>query len=184
MVLDFIDGLVLLKVHQAKYYSDTEAEGRSYINQMNLPTVRKYRSEDLGEVAQLFNEYRIFYEKDSNVDLAVRFISDRTKNSESVIFVAEAGNGKLVGLCQLYPTFCSVEAAPIYILYDLFVSPNARRMGVAKRLLEAAIDRARADGMARVDLTTAKLNLAAQALYESLGWKRDEIFYTYNLPIA
>jgi ribosomal protein S18 acetylase RimI-like enzyme len=57
-------------------------------------------------------------------------------------------------------------------------------MGVAKRLLEAAIDRALADGMARVDLTTAKLNLAAQALYESLGWKRDEIFYTYNLPIA
>jgi ribosomal protein S18 acetylase RimI-like enzyme len=36
------------------------------------------------------------------------------------------------------------------------------------------------NGMARLDLSTAKSNLAAQALYESLGWVRDEVFYTYN----
>jgi len=113
----------------------------------------------------------------------VRFISDRIENSESVIFVADAGNGTLVGLCQLYPTFCSVAAVPIYILYDLFVAPNARRAGVAKQLLLAAIGQAKTEGKARVDLTTAKQNFGAQALYESLGWKRDEIFYTYNLSI-
>ena len=150
---------------------------------MNISKVRKYQSGDLNEVARLFNAYRIFYEQKSDIELATRFILDRTKNSESVIFVAEAGDGTLVGLCQLYPTFCSVEARPIYVLYDLFVSPDARRAGVAKQLLQAAIGQARADGKARVDLTTAKQNVAAQALYESLGWKRDDIFYTYNVPI-
>jgi len=32
----------------------------------------------------------------------------------------------------------------------------------------------------RMDLTTAKTNHAAQALYESLGWVRDEVFFAYN----
>jgi len=145
--------------------------------------IRKYRSGDLEGVAWLFNDYRIFYGQNPDIGLAVRFISDRIENSESVIFVADAGNGTLVGLCQLYPTFCSVAAVPIYILYDLFVAPNARRAGVAKQLLLAAIGQAKTEGKARVDLTTAKQNFGAQALYESLGWKRDEIFYTYNLSI-
>jgi ribosomal protein S18 acetylase RimI-like enzyme len=145
--------------------------------------IRKYRSGDLEGVARLFNDYRIFYGQNPDIGLAVRFISDRIENSESVIFVADAGNGTLVGLCQLYPTFCSVAAVPIYILYDLFVAPNARRAGVAKQLLLAAIGQAKTEGKARVDLTTAKQNFGAQALYESLGWKRDEIFYTYNLSI-
>lgn len=150
---------------------------------MNISKVRKYQPSDLNEVARLFNDYRVFYEQNSDIDLATRFISNRMKNSESVIFVADAGDGTLAGLCQLYPTFCSVAAQPIYILYDLFVSPNARRAGIAKQLLQAAIGQGRADGKARVDLTTARQNFSAQALYESLGWKRDDIFYTYSLSI-
>lgn len=36
------------------------------------------------------------------------------------------------------------------------------------------------DGKRRMDLTTAKTNRAAQSLYESLGWVRDEVFWAYN----
>jgi ribosomal protein S18 acetylase RimI-like enzyme len=35
-----------------------------------------------------------------------------------------------------------------------------------------------------MDLTTAKTNLQAQALYESLGWLRDEVFLTYSREIT
>jgi hypothetical protein len=48
---------------------------------------------------------------------------------ESVILVAEDERSALVGFCQLYPSFCSVEAKPIYVLYDLFVIPSARQSG-------------------------------------------------------
>ncbi|MDO3559470.1 GNAT family N-acetyltransferase [Ralstonia pseudosolanacearum] len=116
--------------------------------------------------------------------LAERFIRERIEGDESLIFVADAGNNALVGFCQLYPTFCSVAAAPIYVLYDLFVSPTVRRQGIAKQLLQAAAYQAKVDGKARIDLTTGKQNVNAQALYEMLGWKRDERFYTYNLTIA
>ena len=47
----------------------------------------------------------------------------------------------------------------------------------------AAHNYATNNSMARLDLSTAKNNLEAQALYESLGWVRDDVFYTYNKEI-
>ena len=43
----------------------------------------------------------------------------------------------------------------------------------------AAQEYATNNGLARLDLTTAKNNVKAQVLYESLGWVRDEVFYAY-----
>jgi len=87
-------------------------------------------------------------------------------------------------LLRAYPTFCSVEAKPIYSLYDLFVSPEVRRSGVGKVLLQAAEKLAAATGKARMDLTTARTNKPAQAVYESLGWVRDEVFYAYSKTVG
>ncbi|WP_197329017.1 GNAT family N-acetyltransferase [Ralstonia syzygii] len=145
--------------------------------------IRNCEPRDLAEVARLFNDYRVFYGQDSDMQLAEQFVCERVRKNESIIFVADAGNNALAGFCQLYPTFCSVAAAPIYVLYDLFVSPAARRCGIAKQLLQAAACQAKVDGKVRVDLTTAKQNFNAQALYEMLGWKRDEHFYTYSLTV-
>jgi ribosomal protein S18 acetylase RimI-like enzyme len=83
-----------------------------------------------------------------------------------------------------YPTFCSVEAKPIYALYDLFVLPSARKSGVGRMLLQAAEAQAAKAGKVRMDLTTAKTNKAAQSLYESLGWVRDDVFFAYNRRVA
>ncbi|QBR03202.1 GNAT family N-acetyltransferase [Paraburkholderia pallida] len=145
--------------------------------------IRRYEQRDLVPVAQLFNDYREFYDQRPDQALAIRFIAERQQADDSVILVADSGGGQLVGFCQLYPSFCSVAAAPIYVLYDLFVAPDARRSGVARSLLKTAAARAKTDGRVRMDLTTAKTNVKAQALYESLGWSRDEIFYTYNLNL-
>ena len=136
--------------------------------------------DDLDVIAPLFDAYRQFYEQVPDLALATSFIHDRLKSHESVILLASIGAGPAIGFCQLYPTFCSVEAKPIYSLYDLFVSPAARRSGAGRVLLMAAERLANANGKARMDLTTAKTNLPAQAAYESLGWVRDEVFYAYS----
>jgi ribosomal protein S18 acetylase RimI-like enzyme len=70
------------------------------------------------------------------------------------------------------------------VLYDLYVPPRARRRGIARALLEAAADRARRDRKVRMTLSTARTNVNAQALYESLGWERDNEFYVYNLNLG
>lgn len=146
---------------------------------MNMAT-RLCQPADLAAVAVLFDQYRQFYEQPADEALALRFISERFERQESVILVAESGAGELVGFCQLYPTFCSVEAQPIYALYDLFVLPSARKSGAGRLLLQAAEALAQTEGKARMDLTTARSNLPAQSLYESLGWVRDDVFLAYN----
>jgi len=52
--------------------------------------------------------------------------------------VADTPTHRLVGFCQMYTGFVSVEAAPICTLYDLFVVPEAWRSGAGRRLLLAA----------------------------------------------
>ncbi len=71
-----------------------------------------------------------------------------------------------------------------YLLNDLFVAPAARKQGVARSLLAAAEDFARANGAASLSLSTAIDNLPAQELYAALGWKRDEDFCEYNLQLT
>jgi ribosomal protein S18 acetylase RimI-like enzyme len=144
---------------------------------------RHAKIQDVNQLAQLFDAYRQFYKQAPDLALATRFINERIKKQESVIFVAENTDEKLIGFCQIYPSFCSVAAAKIGVLYDLFVDANARKTGAGRALMLAAYEYAANNNMARLDLSTAKDNVSAQALYESLGWVRDTVFYTYNLNI-
>ncbi len=145
--------------------------------------------DDLLQLTDLFDAYRMFYEQASDIPLARRFIAERLDNKDSAIIVAVnnevmSGDQKLIGFCQIYPSFCSVIAARIGVLYDLFVDPSVRKSGAGKALMLAAHEYAAQHGFARLDLTTAKTNLAAQGLYESLGWVRDDVFYSYSKEIV
>ncbi len=140
--------------------------------------------DDLNALASLFDSYRQFYQQPTNIELAKSFIAARLTNKDSVIFVAENEAQRLIGFCQIYPSFCSVAATKIGVLYDLFVDCTTRKTGAGRALMLAAHDYAANNDMARLDLTTAKNNQPAQALYESLGWVRDDIFYAYSKEIT
>jgi ribosomal protein S18 acetylase RimI-like enzyme len=142
-------------------------------------TTRRAEKEDLPALATLFDAYRQFYQMPPAPEPARAYLQARLEKAESVIFVAADSSGDLLGFCQLYPTFCSVFMAPIYVLYDLFVTPAARRSGAAQTLLTAAEAHAANTGAIRLTLRTAKTNQPAQTLYERSGWHRDEIFHTY-----
>ena len=150
---------------------------------MNTFKTRRASIADIGKVAPLFNAYRQFYEQEANLEFATRFIENRLNNNESIIFIIENETQTALGFCQIYPSFCSVLCAPIYVLYDLFVSPAARKLGLGKLLLEHAHAHAKVNNIQRMDLTTAKTNLTAQSLYDSLGWVRDDIFFAFNKTV-
>ncbi len=144
--------------------------------------IRLANIKDVEEVAKLFDLYRQFYQQPSDIDLAKSFISARLEQNESMIILAETKN-HLIGFCQLYPTFCSIEAARIYSLYDLFVHPDSRRTGAGRMLLLAAEQHASSGKFVRMDLTTGQSNVQAQHLYESLGWVRDEVYFAYSKSV-
>lgn len=145
--------------------------GRATINHIDL-------------IAPLFDAYRQFYDQKPDLDLALRFIRERLDKDESVIFLATAersGETAGMGFTQLYPTFCSVKAQNVWVLYDLFVAPEARRSGIGRKLMNEARKMAEESGAAWVGLSTAITNKQAQALYEQLGYEREEEFYDYFL---
>jgi GNAT superfamily N-acetyltransferase len=137
---------------------------------------------DVERIAPLFDAYRQFYKQKPDLAAARAFIAERLQRDESVIFLALDGDNP-VGFVQLYPCFSSTAMKPMWILNDLFVTPEARRHGAAKALMERSRQWAvetRADGLW---LETAVDNHPGQRLYESLGWKRDNDFYRYLMPL-
>jgi RimJ/RimL family protein N-acetyltransferase len=145
--------------------------------------VRVATAADASRIAPLFDAYRQFYGLPSDPPLAQRYLAERLALGESVVLVAEAANGRALGFVQMYPTYSSLRAARVFVLYDLYVDASARRSGVARRLMEAAVHEARTAGAVALTLQTAKTNLPAQRLYESLGWRRDEEFREYGLTL-
>ncbi len=90
----------------------------------------------------------------------------------------------MLGFVQLYPGWCSVAAKPLFTLYDLFVSIEARQRGVGRELMLAAQTYARRQRACRIDLETAVDNFGAQNLYESLGYEKEISFYKYSLELS
>jgi len=138
---------------------------------------------DLDALAPLFDGYRQFYGKPSDLAGAREFLTARLRLNESLVLLARDEHGEALGFTQLYPLFSSVRMVRTWLLNDLFVAAPARRRGVARALLEAAAVHAKKLGAASLSLSTAHDNLPAQALYEALGWQRDTKFREYTLTL-
>jgi ribosomal protein S18 acetylase RimI-like enzyme len=59
-------------------------------------------------------------------------------------------------------------------LAELYVAPDHRGKGLGRALMESAMEVARAKGADYMDLGTAETDVAARALYESLGFDNRE----------
>jgi GNAT superfamily N-acetyltransferase len=143
---------------------------------------------DIDALSAMFDRYRQFYKRPTDVAGARAFLAQRFDHGESVVFLAEAdraeGQRELIGFTQLYPSFSSTSMGRVFVLNDLFVAESARRQGVAAALLKAAVDYGKAMGAVRVSLNTDVQNSAAQATYVGQGWVQDTGYYTYTFHLA
>ena len=145
--------------------------------------IRSATFDDLASLAQLFDGYRVYYQQTSDMLVATRFIAQRLTQQDSTIFVAQEDEGPLLGFVQLYPIFSSVKAQKSLLLNDLFVTPSAREAGVARALMQKAKRYAKKQQACWLMLQTEHSNQKAQALYESLGYKKDQDSYYYYLSL-
>lgn len=89
----------------------------------------------------------------------------RIAESEAQLFVAEAGTSAL-GLVH-----AAADAARVGHLGAMWVAPEARGSGLARRMLRAALDALEAQGCERVELWVTGGNGAAVSLYEGFGFR-------------
>lgn len=143
---------------------------------------RKAQLADVQQLAELFDQYRIFYHKDSDISAAEKFLTERIENNDSEIFVAE-NEGKLVGFVQLYPLFSSTRMKRYWLLNDLYVNENYRGKGFSKQLIEASQELAKSTDAAGILLETGKSNDIGNKLYPRCGFEiYDEVnFYEWKI---
>ncbi len=137
--------------------------------------------EHLDIVADLFNQYRVWYHQQSDPEGARQFLGERITNGESTIFLA-FNNGLPAGFVQLYPIFTSVGMKRAWLLNDLFVNEHHRGAGIATMLLERAKELGRSNNSKWLLLQTDQSNSQAQQLYHKNGWETvPDMFFQYSL---
>lgn len=138
---------------------------------------------DLDDLTRLFAGYLQFYREEKPLAAIRAFLAQRLSSGDSMLFLARDPQGAALGFVQLYPFQASLALQPAWLLSDLYVLEAARRQGVGEALMNSARAHAESTGACGLQLQTAKSNLAGQALYERLGYVRDELFHTYWLAL-
>lgn len=148
--------------------------GHNSLNKTRIKMkIRKVSPSDLEKVSQLFDAYRVFYNKESDLQGAEKFLLERISNKESEIFVAESDQHELAGFVQLYPIFSSTRMKRLWLLNDLFVSEKYRGQGISVLLMDAAKKLCKESNACGLVLETAKSNEVGNKLYPKTGFSLD-----------
>jgi len=118
----------------------------------------------------------------SDVEALLRLLSEDAEVTagDAPTFVAEK-DGQVVGMVTLC-VITTLTGAKAY-LDHLVVAPAWRRRGVGRALMQHAIERAKAAGASRIDLTANATKEAGPALYRSLGFEeRETSNFRLSLP--
>ncbi len=115
------------------------------------------------------------------VALTDQDVKNMIASSANKFFVAkESGNKKIVGMITLI-VFQSAFTKK-GIIEDVVVDKEYRGKGIGTKLISCAISEARKEGTTCIDLTSNPRRIAANKLYQHLGFKkRDTNVYRMEL---
>ena len=170
--------------HLAKLAARTAKPAAAAVEQhVGEVVIRAATSGDLDAAAQLAGKLVYFhqaldparYMKMERVESGYRhwFEKELARRDRVVLLVAERG-AEIVGYAygRLEDADWNLLLEAHGALHDVWVEPNARRGGVASRLVSETCARLKALGAPRVLLHTAWQNADAHAFFERLGFRR------------
>jgi GNAT superfamily N-acetyltransferase len=140
---------------------------------------------DIDAVLPMMREYCDFYEVEQPNEAGLREMARAliaAPDSEGMLLVARAGDGRPVGFAAVGWKWSSLRGARIAVLEDLFVAPRERGQGAADGLIEECARRAKAHGAPVMTWLTAPDNHRARAVYDRVGG-RSEPFLEYDLEL-
>ena len=136
------------------------------------PEVRNAARADAESVGRLLDEFnREFDEPTPGPERLAARIGELLDEGDTAVLLVGAGPDGLAVL-RFRPAIWS-QALECY-LAELYVAPPLRGRGLGRALMDAAIELARNRGADHMDLGTGEQDLAARALYESLGFSNRE----------
>ena len=127
---------------------------------------------EAADVAHLIAEFGEWFGNDTPSEQAIRASVERIMASGGGEYLLGSVDdaGVAAGVCQLRFRWSVWNSAEDCWLEDLYVREAARRAGLGRALVEAALERARERGCKRIELDVNEDNAAACALYEACGF--------------
>lgn len=144
--------------------------------------VRAVKSNDLHSLVTLFDNYRVWYRKNSDVEGAKKFLGERIEKEDSKIYVCGDKN-ELVGFVQLYPLFSSTRMKKFWLLNDLFIDSAHRGKGLSLMLIEHSKQLVRQSGACGMFLETEITNTIGNKLYPRAGFRLNETTNFYEWEV-
>jgi len=133
-----------------------------------VPQIRRATPEDAPSVARLLHDFNTEYgDFTPGVEVLARNAREMLEAGEMVVLLAGEGPD---GLAELRFRRSVWTAKLDCYLEELYVVPSLRGQGIGRAILREAMDVARAEGAAHMDLGTSEDDVAARALYESEGF--------------
>jgi GNAT superfamily N-acetyltransferase len=148
-------------------------------------TVRAVRASDYAGWRPLWDGYNAFYGREGETALP-ESITTRTWErfldpAEPVHALVAVSQDQVVGLTHYLFHRSTTRLTDVCYLQDLFTAPSMRGRGIARQLIEAVYDLARAAGATRVYWQTQETNRAARVLYDKLAKHSGFIVYAHEL---
>jgi ribosomal protein S18 acetylase RimI-like enzyme len=130
--------------------------------------VRRAHAADAEAIGRLLHDFNIEFDDITPGPAALaKRVRELLDAGETAVLVGGGGPDGLAVL-RFRPSLWT-EALECY-LAELYVIPDRRGEGLGRALMEAAIEVARDEGADHMDLGTSEDDVAARALYESLGF--------------
>jgi len=134
--------------------------------------IRRALRADAADAARLLFDFNTEFDDPTPAvdELAVR-VDQLLRGGDTAILLGGAGPDAIA--VMRFRAGIWSRALECY-LAELYVAPECRGRGLGRALMEAAIELARGEGADYMDLGTAETDVAARALYESLGFSNRE----------
>lgn len=142
---------------------------------MNIEIVKEYSRELLDAMNRLLPQLA-----NSHFEIEEYSLRNIINADNSYLFVARSDNNKIVGTLTL--VIYAIPTIRKAYIEDVVVDGSQQGNGVGRMLLNEAICFTRGQGVTRVELTSNPSRVAANKLYQSLGFEiRDTNFYRLEL---
>lgn len=121
---------------------------------------------DIDAAAGLLDEYRQHYGANPAPEAVGEWLREQVESARARVYLA----GEADGICTVAVVPAALTLRTVWLVRDLYVKPSARRRGVARALLTAVEEEARASGAHRLSLQTETANVRAIELYARTGF--------------
>jgi ribosomal protein S18 acetylase RimI-like enzyme len=150
--------------------------------------VRRPSETDIAGLAAHFSEMQTYYNRPVSNEVALKAAKLACKppvNAFDPRVLVALADDKIVGSVVMNVTFPASDLSQSLYIRDLYVAKAARRSGVGRMLVEAAMRLRAAEGFSALEWTTDSSNAVARRLYETCGARKmDRTYFNERRGVA